>query len=178
MFFTSDPHFWHKRVIESCNRPFGSIEEMNAALIKNWNDTVGPTDEIYILGDVFFCGTTKAKEILAQLNGKKHWILGNHDWMKPRRAAEFGFEWVNDYHTFESEFGTVFLCHYPYRNAGDHTEEERYSDRRLIDFGNWLLHGHVHCAWKIKGKQINVGVDQWNYKPVHFDELAVLMKQA
>ena len=51
LYFTSDHHFWHTNIIQYCNRPFVSIEEMNEVLIQNWNDLVLPEDEVYYLGD-------------------------------------------------------------------------------------------------------------------------------
>jgi len=36
------------------NRPFESIEEMNEALIENWNELVSRGDRIYHLGDFSF----------------------------------------------------------------------------------------------------------------------------
>lgn len=166
-FFTSDPHFWHKNVTEFCNRPWPNVEAMNAGLIERWNNVITDQDEVYILGDMFFCGTIKAKEILGQLRGKKYLIQGNHDWgvIKVHRAKEFGFEWVQR-EQFCLRIGNqdVILCHFPYEE--DHTTEVRYKEMRPKNNGNWLLHGHVHTAWKTRGKQINVGVDVWDWKPV------------
>ena len=51
IYFTADLHFYHENVISHASRPFSSVEEMNEALIRNWNKIVKPTDEIYILGD-------------------------------------------------------------------------------------------------------------------------------
>lgn len=28
------------------------------------------------------------------------------------------------------------------------------------------LHGHVHEKWRVLGRQVNVGVDVWDYRPV------------
>lgn len=33
VFFKSDTHFNHANIIDFCKRPFGSVEEMNEALI-------------------------------------------------------------------------------------------------------------------------------------------------
>ena len=53
LYFSSDHHFFHANVIRYCNRPFGSVQEMNEALILNWNKTVTNDDIVYHLGD--FC---------------------------------------------------------------------------------------------------------------------------
>lgn len=45
VFFTSDTHFYHARIVESSERPFNDIDEMNEALIRNWNAVV-PRDGI------------------------------------------------------------------------------------------------------------------------------------
>lgn len=177
--FTADPHYWHKGVIEKCKRPWATIEEMNAGLIANWNAVVADEDEVYILGDWFFCGTIKAREILIQLKGKKRWILGNHDWgkIKRHRAAEFGIDFMVDVFCIRLGRYDVQLSHFPYKGSGDHTAEERYIDHRLEDKGGWLLHGHVHHLWQTKGRQINVGVDVWNYAPVSEHTLIELMNK-
>ena len=51
IFFTSDTHFNHSNVIQYCNRPFSSLDEMNAKLIENWNERVNENDIVYHLGD-------------------------------------------------------------------------------------------------------------------------------
>lgn len=172
MWFTSDLHFWHKNVITFCKRPWATVEEMNEGLIANWNSVVGPNDLVMCLGDMFFCGTTKAKEIMSRLNGTKQLLRGNHDWnvVKPHRAAEFGFDVVTD-GTIPGELAgrSIIMSHFPYRE--DHTEEVRFLEKRPVDTGLWLLHGHVHSAWKVRDRQINVGVDVWDWKPVHMNQL-------
>lgn len=35
IFFTSDLHFYHEKIIRHTQRPFHMVEEMNKALIKN-----------------------------------------------------------------------------------------------------------------------------------------------
>ena len=59
IWFTSDLHFNHKRIIEyePTTRPFASVEEMNETLIKNWNSVVQPEDTVYVLGD-FIMGSS------------------------------------------------------------------------------------------------------------------------
>ena len=82
MFFTADTHFGHNNILKLCNRPFDTIDDMNEALIKNWNARITGADSVYIVGDMFF-RCADAEKILSRLHGKKHLIIGNHDasWM-------------------------------------------------------------------------------------------------
>lgn len=178
IWFTSDLHFWHKNVISFCNRPWPDVEAMNAGLISLWNQTVQPEDTVYILGDMFFCGTIALREIMRQLNGKKVLIFGNHDWgkIKKHRLAEFGFAWGADQFCTRIGKHDVLLSHFPYLNEGDHTDEQRFQDKRYVNEGRWLLHGHVHCLWKQKDRMINVGVDVWDYRPVSQDQILQLIE--
>lgn len=168
IWFTADTHFWHKRVIEYCERPWSSVEAMNEGLIDRWNEVVKPDDTVYVLGDFAFCGTTEIKRISSRLIGKKHIVLGNHDWKYPRRRwLEFGF-----YSAELSHQNALFsMSHFPYKGSGDHTAENRFELNRLEDDGKWLLHGHIHRLWRIKGKMLNVGVDRNNYYPISIDEI-------
>ena len=79
VYFSSDTHFNHKNILKYTNRPFSSIEEHDEGMIKNWNDTVGPEDEIYFLGDFSLGSTDNAMAALRRLHGRKHLIWGNHE---------------------------------------------------------------------------------------------------
>ena len=60
LFFTSDLHFGHAKIIEHCKRPFSSVYEMDKVLTDNWNSVIKEDDLIIIAGD--FC-----------LGGKQMW---------------------------------------------------------------------------------------------------------
>ena len=47
IFFTSDLHFGHKNIIRYDNRPFLSVEEMDAEIVRRWNAKVSPDDIYY-----------------------------------------------------------------------------------------------------------------------------------
>ena len=80
IFFTGDLHFGHENVIAFDNRPFESVEEMDAELIRRWNDKVGKDDFTYVLGDMIWkTRNDNAPSIIKSLNGQIILIKGNHD---------------------------------------------------------------------------------------------------
>ena len=177
IFYTADLHLGHARINELSGRPFSSVEAMNAALIKRWNSRVEPDDHVYVLGDVCMGRLDESLALIKLLHGRKLLVVGNHD--RPftddavkRQAASkryfdagfdaIGYQWLGQ--TLRNS-QRVLLCHFPYQ--GDSHDVDRYVDRRPPDDGKtWLLHGHVHEAWRQRGRQINVGVDAWAGAPV------------
>lgn len=158
-YFTSDTHFYHKMCCEKF-RPFETIEEMNEIILVNWNRTVQPNDEIYILGDFSFGNSKQKLDVLKRLNGKKYLINGNHDNLNKEHKSYF--EWVKDYFKLKYQGKTFILCHYPI-----------YSwDKK--EYGSIHLHGHTHDNSHDDFKhpnKINVGVDVNNFKPLSIDEI-------
>lgn len=177
-FYTSDPHFGHKRIIELCNRPFHDVNHMNHAIIQNINEIAGPNDELWVLGDLALGTLVESLELLKLINPTVHLVNGNHDrtWIgsKPKERAkahlylEAGIQSIQDFAIHNIDNKPVALSHFPYKGAeqGDHMAEDRYVEYRPIDEGNWLLCGHVHNLWMHNGRMINVGVDVQNFYPV------------
>lgn len=127
-FFTSDTHFGHKAVIDYCKRPFATVEEMNAELIRRWNVVVKPGDTVFHLGDFAFLGSAATKAIIAQLNGEIVLIRGNHD-HKPHRF----FKKVAPSHSLQIGEFDVMLSHYPY--LGHELDNRDFSQIQLLDNG-------------------------------------------
>ena len=48
IYFTADTHFEHENVIRFCDRPFASANEMDEAMIANWNARVRGNDTVYL----------------------------------------------------------------------------------------------------------------------------------
>jgi calcineurin-like phosphoesterase family protein len=155
VFFTSDTHFGDHRVLNLYPRPFATVAEMDAELVRRWNEVVGPQDEVWHLGD--FARTAKhAAEVLAQLNGTRRLIVGNND---PGPEAVPGWASVAPYAEIELEERKLVLCHYPFRSwNGQHK-------------GSLDLHGHSHGRIKELPRQFDVGVDVWEYRPVTLAEI-------
>ncbi|HEV2889043.1 MAG TPA: hypothetical protein VGX28_01570 [Frankiaceae bacterium] len=183
-YFTADLHLGHANIIGYSHRPFATVEEMNDALVARWNDTVGDGDEVWVLGDVAMGRVAESLPLAARLAGRKHLVPGNHDrcWPGHRhvRAADVrmyedaGFEVHGAEVALTIAGRDVVACHFPV--AGDSHDEDRFVEHRpVLGEGVWLLHGHVHERWRVHERQVNVGVDVWDYRPVSEDEVAALI---
>lgn len=150
----SDSHFFHKNIIQFCNRPYDH-EVMH---IKRWRRTVKDSDTILHLGDLFFGGVDGYErfrtEIAPRLTGKKFLVLGNHDKRK-WDYERLGFTVVKPFSTLYRGY-TVSFDHYP----------------KLLPEGMKRLHihGHIHNHGYARGEptrdgNINVSVEMLDYRP-------------
>lgn len=110
-FFVADLHFGHGNILRYDNRPFDTVEQMDAAMIRNWNDTVQENDTVYVLGDISWHREKETLKILSQLKGHKVLIRGNHDRVSPKIAK--CFDLVTDYLELNDNGTRVVLSHYP-----------------------------------------------------------------
>jgi calcineurin-like phosphoesterase family protein len=65
IYFTADLHLGHANIINHCDRPFSSVEEMDEHLINAWNSRVRPNDTVYIIGDLIFRSTWTPSPVLS-----------------------------------------------------------------------------------------------------------------
>lgn len=164
IFFTSDLHFGHRSILWLGNgRPFKTTDEMDQALIDNWNSVVKPGDVVYILGDMSLRGDyTHLESCISKLNGNKHLLIGNHD--KEKEVAKLRnkniIQSMHDYHKIKVKLTDgntlrIILSHFP-----------------ILEFdgalkGNTIhLYGHIHDAHnyddiytKLGYPALNVGCD-------------------
>lgn len=137
-YFISDLHFGHRNCLAYDNREFESIEAHDEAIIHNWNSVVGPTDDVWILGDISWYPAMRTVDLFKRLNGVKHLCVGNHD-HKILRNTEVQklFVEIVDYKELQlaDDFGLV-LCHYPIPCYNHH-------------YYGWVhLYGHVHNSFE------------------------------
>lgn len=183
IWFSADTHFGHRRIIDYCDRPFASVAAMDNELIENWNEAVAADDHIYFLGD-FSLDFKRVRQVLPLLRGVKHLVAGNHDLCHSSNAGsgaylekyrQLGFVDICESTRIDIAGQSVLCCHLPFFDLDD--PDTRLPEYKPEDDGGWLLHGHVHQRWKIKEKQINVGVDVWDYCPVSVDTIARIITE-
>jgi calcineurin-like phosphoesterase family protein len=220
---TADWHLGHQRIVELSGRPFRSVDEMNAVIIRRHNDVVGEDDALWILGDVCMGSIDESLALISELRCRKVYLVaGNHDrcfhgygdnavnrpqldaWVARYRRA--GFNLVETgYATLRRGFGSLLelapttfgtdgrrrggivveLSHFPTVGESQSDRADRYVEYRPRPLGGvdrrattrrWVACGHVHEAWLTRARNVNVGVDQWDFGPVHHAELARLIQ--
>ena len=156
VYFIADTHFGEENIRLYENRPFVDITEMDNVLQKRWNSHVNQQDTIYVLGD--FGANGQEKEILAQLNGRKFLVKGNHDIQTNQYYRDCGFIEVYDYPIIFKDFW--ILSHEPlYVNTN-------------MPYAN--IFGHVHNSPIFKtysNQHYCVSVERTQYAPISFDEI-------
>ena len=152
VWFTADTHFGHGGALGRFKRPFGSVAEMDEAMVARWNERVAIDDDVWHLGDFAYRLTAERMgALLSRLNGAKHLITGNND--SADALALSGWASVQAYRELEIDGARLVLCHYPFR-----TWNGMYK-------GDLNLHGHSHGQLKGLTRQIDVGVDVWDFRP-------------
>ncbi len=200
-YIVSDTHFGHANVALYCDRPFRvrcqqtiphimnevqrarwgddclfcSVERMDSHMIREWNQRVTPDDLVDHLGDFAFRNTANSaargegstdtwKYYWDKLNGNKTLWAGNHDGNNGAKAtAQWG---VKDFGGIT--FGVV------------HRPEDAVRLGQITGLPKHWIVGHVHNAWTTRIDQgvamVNVGVEQWNYRPVLLGDAVNLLK--
>jgi calcineurin-like phosphoesterase family protein len=158
VFFTSDTHFGHGGALGLYQRPFACVAAMNEAMVARWNEVVAAEDEVWHLGDFAIRQPAAAVgELIARLAGVKHLITGNND--PPATTEQGGWASVAPYAEITLDGILLVLCHYPFRSW------------RGMAKGSLNLHGHCHGRLKPQPRQIDVGVDVWDFRPVGLREI-------
>jgi len=173
--YTSDIHFSDEKILNVCNRPFGSVGDMDNGIIEKWNKKVSTEDTVYILGDVFPCECNDPRgiiDLLKKLNGTKMLIIGNHDekFLNELRESRV-FSDITHIATVNDNGREIVLCHYPLMTWKN--------DDSSIHF-----YGHVHnkelpeteemmSYYKRHKKEMafNVGLDVRGFVPVGLNEI-------
>ena len=91
-YVTSDTHFSHARISELADRPFALAAEMDAELVRRWNNTVGHDDVVLHLGDVALGPIAESMPLTSSLNGRKFLVPGNHDRVSPATQSRAAIE--------------------------------------------------------------------------------------
>jgi len=167
IWLTADDHFNNRKILEYCDRPFTTIEEMNEALISNWNSMVAPDDTVYNLGDFVLGKIDSARRFFSRLYGNIKVIPGGHDyrWIRGKEdiysLSGYKVEILPPLYTLRTSIGqkkiVAVLCHYSMRSW--------YQSH----YGSVHFFGHSHCRMDGFGRSCDVGVDCWEFSPISLE---------
>ena len=171
IWFTSDLHLCHNKPFLYEPRGFISVQEMNEAIVRNWNSVVKPSDVVFILGDLMLNDNELGINYINKLNGRKSIVIGNHDTanrillynskIDNLQGLAYGdmFEY-NGYHFYLSHYATLTSNH-------DYNKPLKH---RVIS-----LCGHTHTKDKFadwdKGLIYHCELDAHNNFPVSVEEI-------
>ena len=164
IYYIADTHFGDERIMRLARRPFETVDQMNTTVIINWNNKVSATDDVYIVGD-FAASDEVAIDMLKQLNGRKHLVVGNHDSILLTAITKF--EDISVIKKIDDNGRSVVLCHYPlmsYENS---------------IYGGYHVFGHIHnneadIATRLLAylpRSLHAGIDIIGFEPQTLDEL-------
>lgn len=187
IFYTSDQHLGHDRILElGAGRPFQTIGEHNMFIRNRWFETVSPEDTVYVMGDIAMGREFERNlQLFFDLPGQKKFIPGNHDKVfsstnSSERIERYltqyeavGFEVLpeNTKTSVSTSYGLqeVLLSHFPY--SGDsHSVTDRYAANRYKNEGLPIIHGHTHSRSVLNPNNVlefHIGVDAHNFTPVN-----------
>lgn len=169
-YFTSDEHYGHKNIIEYCDRPYDSIEEMDEEIIRRHNLMVTGRDTVIHVGD-FAWGNRNPIVLRDRLKGHHIFIRGSHDKCLLEYPGYANIQYMLE-RKIEGHF--VAACHYPMRSWP------------RSHYGAFHVFGHIHGkVYKdaggvvfisaASGLSYDVGVDNNDFYPVGFDTLKRVM---
>lgn len=168
-FYSADLHLGHHNILRHCaaTRPFNTVEDMDAAIVRRINERVGTSDILYIVGDFALSGDVEyVRHLFHAMNGRKVLILGNHDLdakgrvSKTVRDLPWGQPPVHALETTD-EGCHVYMHHYGCRVWPRHLR------------GGYHLFGHSHGDLPPMGRSRDVGIDcaDTRFAPLTFKEI-------
>jgi calcineurin-like phosphoesterase family protein len=130
---------------------------MNGVLLGRIAETVGPTDDLWVLGDLCFDANAyeRYRAWLLGVTEHLHLLQGNHDPKRNRHTRLLAYDFSYAHRHF-------YLCHYPWATWRPNTV---------------MLHGHCHGNTPAPSpdprqqNRFDVGVDCWDFRPVALDDL-------
>jgi calcineurin-like phosphoesterase family protein len=151
IYFTADTHFGHERTRILHKRPFASVEEMNAAILKNWNATIGAKDVVYHLGDF----GVPDSHLIRQLNGEIYFLPSqDYDNEEVIQALSERATIIRPNTVIQVEGHSFQLVHEPLSaTKSDH----------------FFLFGHIHRLQMIKSNGLCVSADVHFFTPISLE---------
>lgn len=172
LYFTSDEHYGHEKIIKFAKRPFANSKDHIQESIRIHNETVPKGARVYHVGDLFWYTVPlkDALDIIHSLNGQHYFIYGNHDeLMEEHKILRDAFVWCRQgyqkiYHPKIDN--AIIACHFAMHVWPDSHK------------GAYHVYGHTHGDLPEQSNlSFDIGQDAWNFKPVSIEEIIEKMEK-
>lgn len=166
-FLISNLQLGRPNAIKNYGRPFNTVDEMDAHIIKQWNSVVKDGDLVYHLGN-FAWDPKTAQDAISKLNGTIWFIPGEHDdaiiELSNKKMLTNGSTvkpHIMPLHKMKSTISYWPLKDWP-------GKADKY----------WSFIGHPDTEYKSDPKQmtINVSADLWKFKPQELEHVLGIFK--
>ena len=156
---TSDTHFFHENVIESCGRPTNHDELMKRSFL-----SLQETKTLVHLGDIAMNESWRAhEEVISRIKCRKILVRGNHDDKSYSWYLSHGWDFVCEQFSLDMFGKKITFSHRPLPWDG---------------FFDLNIHGHLHNLGHREKERaltrhwhILVNVEDYEYRPVSLRKL-------
>ena len=147
----SDLHLGHRKVIGWSERPYRSVEHMDAALLEAWSEGCRHYDVVICVGDLTMDVSREGyAEIARAMPGRQVLVVGNHDVERSSGKLRVeGFETICGVAWGENGGMQAWLTHVPMREVPE---------------GVVNVHGHTHGRAETQPWHRNVSVERTGYR--------------
>lgn len=146
IYFISDFHFGHKKIIEFERWNFRDIQEHDEKIMNMLEECICDNDILYFLGDLGWPNDDIIKRF-NNLKCKKFMIVGNHDTKTfEYYKTKLSFDEIYEYPIWLSD--RIVISHHPIP----------------VEEGVVNIHGHLHGSYLEFTNYVNVNVHMLDYK--------------
>lgn len=145
---------------------YSSFDQMNKAIIRSWNKTVKPEDDVIIMGNNGDGSLEEMKSVFSQLNGTKT-ATSKHLNEKFSKS-----EW--------REIGFKYFWGVPMFNKLETGEEALYVIKPITNLDLYrqyallVVDGENPIEGTIKDMMLSVDAAKWGYSPLNTEELLTI----
>ena len=174
VYFSADFHGFHKNISRGISqwsdksrcRDFDDEVQMTNHLVNTVNAIVPTNATLIFVGDWSFNGQDKITQLRDMINCRNIiMIVGNHDkHIINSSVLQKLFTAVLQYNEFRYHKKLFCQFHYPITSWNE------------IGKGSYMIHGHCHGSLQgQRGRVLDIGVDVWDYKPLHIDQVCQIL---
>ncbi|MCY4426062.1 MAG: metallophosphoesterase [Halieaceae bacterium] len=160
----SDLHLGHENIIRYTNRPFASVEAMDAAIYANWRKVVSEEGTLIFVGDVAMRHAVSEvtwQRVREGAGKRKLLVAGNHDLTGSGSLRVTGFDQVNSLLCLKGD-PPIVCTHLPLASLPE----------------GWVnVHGHTHDEPPQRSAHINVSLEQLDYQPISLERVRMLARE-